>query len=611
MINHTPSTRQAPSAPAPAPSHAPLPPQPLRIGVGIDTARYGHYAAFLRPDLLPVADELPFTESAQGYDALRARLDLIVHNLGPVHFHVRLDAAGQYADNLLHFLHQGATRDTHATPLPMTISCGDPQRNKNYRAALFGPQKSDPVEARAAARYALNERPKPRTPPSLELRQLRQIAGRLQAVTRQRTRLANQLHQLLVHAFPGLATLTQDLTTGWVLELLTRYPTAVLLAAASERALDDIPYLPKNQIQPLLLRAKSSIASLTGDLEEELVRDQVRQVRDVQARQKRLENLLVLAYRRLPVPNHLDTIKGLGDVTAAILTAGIGDINRFETPGKLVAYFGTLPIEASSGVERDGTPRGPKRCVMSKRGNDLVRRYLWMAALCAVRHNPAVRPPYLRVIAKHPEHKAIAIGHAMRKLLHLAFAIWKSGKPFDPEHYRWKTPAHVAGSDNGVSTDQEMVQPSDRGMSVEDQTAGHKPASEPARKVVTAASGVTVAGNEAVGEDSYVDFAHLKKQLPLVRVLDHLGLTERLRGSGAQRRCACPIHRGEGRGRTFSVNLEENVFACHQASCGKKGDVIDLWAALHGLSLRAAALELVRTFGLEPAPQARTEKRNG
>jgi hypothetical protein len=59
--------------------------------------------------------------------------------------------------------------------------------------------------------------------------------------------------------------------------------------------------------------------------------------------------------------------------------------------------------------------------------------------------------------------------------------------------------------------------------------------------------------------------------LPMTRVLDHLGLSERLRrGSGAQRRCACPIHRGDGRGRTFSVNLSENVFCCFDSRCGKQ-----------------------------------------
>jgi len=68
---------------------------------------------------------------------------------------------------------------------------------------------------------------------------------------------------------------------------------------------------------------------------------------------------------------------------------------------------------------------------MSRRGNDLVRRYLWMAALSASRCNLAVRAGYARVVAKHPQRKAIAVGHAMRKLLHRVFAIWKSGRPFD------------------------------------------------------------------------------------------------------------------------------------------------------------------------------------
>jgi DNA primase len=108
-----------------------------------------------------------------------------------------------------------------------------------------------------------------------------------------------------------------------------------------------------------------------------------------------------------------------------------------------------------------------------------------------------------------------------------------------------------------------------------------------------------------------VDFSHVKKQLRMAQVLDQFGLTGRLRGSGAQRRCACSIHRGDGRGRTFSVNLDQDVFQCFAKECGAKGDVIDLWAALRQLGLREAALDLVRTFDLEPHPGRGTEKRNG
>jgi DNA primase len=144
-----------------------------------------------------------------------------------------------------------------------------------------------------------------------------------------------------------------------------------------------------------------------------------------------------------------------------------------------------------------------------------------------------------------------------------------------------------------------------------EQAAGHKPDAEPAEPVVTAACSDSVAEPPAGDESVYVDFAHLKRQLPLARVLDQLGLAARLRGSGPQRRCACPLHRGDARGRTFSVNLDENVFHCFDTPCGQHGDVIDLWAAVRGLSLREAALDLVRTFGLEAAPQRGIEKRHG
>src|SRR5262249_37720854 len=157
------------------------------------------------------------------------------------------------------------------------------------------------------------------------------------------------------------------------------------------------------------------------------------------------------------------------------------------TPAKLVAYFGVLPIEAASGVTRDGQARAPRRWVMSRRGNDLVRRYLWMAALSALRCNPAVQALYARVVVKHPQEKAVAVGHAMHKLVQLVFAIWKSGRPFDPHHYPWHAPAHVAGTvppsvDNSGGKDQSEADPA----------AGHTPDALPARSVVTAAGTDTV-----------------------------------------------------------------------------------------------------------------------
>ena len=58
----------------PRPVLNPIPPDSrppvTRIGVGIDTSRYGHYAAFLRDDLQTAAPELAFAESGAGYQQL-------------------------------------------------------------------------------------------------------------------------------------------------------------------------------------------------------------------------------------------------------------------------------------------------------------------------------------------------------------------------------------------------------------------------------------------------------------------------------------------------------------------------------------------------------------
>jgi hypothetical protein len=96
-----------------------------RIGVGLDTARYGHRVAFLTPERLPAAKSLTVLENRTGYQTLHERLQQLHRQHPRAHFHVRIDAAGQYATNLEHFLRN--------LDLPMTLSIGEPKRNKDYQ----------------------------------------------------------------------------------------------------------------------------------------------------------------------------------------------------------------------------------------------------------------------------------------------------------------------------------------------------------------------------------------------------------------------------------------------------------------------------------------------
>lgn len=83
------------------------------------------------------------------------------------------------------------------------------------------------------------------------------------------------------------------------------------------------------------------------------------------------------------------------------------------------------PRERTSGTFVRHQPR------LAKTGNSRLRRALYLPAIVAMRHNPAVRAfaERLRACGKRP---MVIVGAAMHKLLHLIYGVLTSGRPFDP-----------------------------------------------------------------------------------------------------------------------------------------------------------------------------------
>jgi transposase len=579
-------------------------PVPLdRIGVGIDTARYGHRVCFFRPDRQPAAKAMTVMESHDGYQALQQQLDLLHQKHPHAHFHVRIDAAGKYAANLERFLRN--------LSLPMTLSIGEPKRNHDYQKAHFPKRTSDDTESQAMARFAIVEQPAASPTRSAPMDLLQEVAGRLQSQVKQTTRATNQLHSLLARVFPELATHTEDIAANWVLALLDKYPSAERIAQARLTSIQKVPYLASDKAERLHQAARQSVASLRGETAETLIRDLVDQVRHCQRAAQKTRQLLTDALDDLPASGHqhVVTIPGIGAVTTAVLVAKIGDIDRFATPEQLVGYFGVFPDEHTSGVDKQGHPLPAGTLRMSAKGNDLVRAYLWNAARSAISHNPAIRTLYRRLRAKG-KRGDVALGHCMRKLLHLVFAVWKTNRPFDEHHFPWEQPGDTQLSTPTPSQPAPPATPTSN-----EKAAGHK-REVPAKQVVTTATSsvgpeptpVNPAPARAPARSvrPRIDYAFLRRQITLEQVLRHLGLFDRLHGSGLQRRGPCPLHdQAANHQHIFSVHLGKNVFQCFHAGCAAHGNVLDFWAAVHRLPLYEAALQLADTFHL---PRNREEE---
>jgi transposase len=589
----------------------------LRLGVGIDTARYGHHVTFLGDDLQRVAPDLPVPESRAGYQRLERQLRRLCEKHPDAEFHVRIDAAGQYAANLEHFL--------RSLDLPLPVSVGEPKRNKDYHHAHSPKRQDDQTESWAMARYAVLERPAPsrETPPEFAV--LRRIASRLEAQVRQTTRLTNQLHELLSAVFPELANLARNITVQWVLKLLEKYPTAPRIAAARLDSLQGIPRLSAEKVQQLQTAARNSVATLRGETCEALVRQLVRELRASLDDELRWKKLLTKAFDALPPGPHrrIATITGIGKVTAAAIVATAVSIERFHTPEKFVGFYGVFPQAASSGVDKFGHPNPPGKKSMSPRGNDLVRGLLWNCAKSAALYNPAVRTLYQRLTShsrpdgKLPLRGDVAFGYCMTKLLRLAFAVWKTDRDFDPQHFPWER------QDNARLLDRTGSASPDTTAAAQEiaKAAGHNEPQSSWDNVVTAATAnlsaptapdqrlpPSVSSASAFSSPQPfhgpVDFAALRRQVTLRQVLQHLGVLHRFRNSsgwGSQLRGPCPLHKSPNeRGRTFSVNLQRNIFRCFNPTCAAQGNVLDLWAAYHDLPLHEAALHLAETFGIMP-----------
>jgi len=125
--------------------------------------------------------------------------------------------------------------------------------------------------------------------------------------------------------------------------------------------------------------------------------------------------------------NHslLQSISGIGVLTASLLLAEIPDISCFETVEQLTAFAGLSPTLTQSGssINRQGG--------INKMGRKRLRTSLYMPALVAMRHNPIVKT-FAERLQKRGLAKMVVVVACMRKLLHLAFGVLKTRTVFDP-----------------------------------------------------------------------------------------------------------------------------------------------------------------------------------
>jgi len=122
----------------------------------------------------------------------------------------------------------------------------------------------------------------------------------------------------------------------------------------------------------------------------------------------------------------LDSIPGIAETTAARILAEITDIAQYKSARQVAAYAGLVPRERQSGTSVRGRTR------LSKIGNARLRRALYFPAITAIRCSEFFQA-WTKGLRERGKSKMSVICAVMRKLVHLAYGVLKTGKPLDPQ----------------------------------------------------------------------------------------------------------------------------------------------------------------------------------
>ena len=188
-------------------------------------------------------------------------------------------------------------------------------------------------------------------------------------------------------------------------------------------------------LRALVLRLDALQAMRTQESNRlEVARDAVRQ--DIQQHLEWLDTDIRQLVKTLNdhINNHpdlkqkrelLDSIPGIGERTSAIILAFYADTDRFANSRQAAAFAGLDPRQHESGSTVRGKPR------LSKIGHTFVRKALYMPAMVTL-YKTVWGKRFKERLALSGKPPKLIIGAMMRKLIHVAFGVLKSGKVFDP-----------------------------------------------------------------------------------------------------------------------------------------------------------------------------------
>lgn len=383
------------------------------IYVGIDIASEKHDCCILGEHNKKL-ESFSFSNTRDGFISLLAACKKYAE---PEQTKIGLESTGIYGDNLRDFLRRNGYEIHTFNPLLI---------KKSIQATTLRKTKTDKSDASFLASYLARELPDPDPQISYHISELKSLTRARFSVVGACSKAKTQLKALLVQVFPEFHTAFSDVFGVAAIAILRKYPTAKKLSAARKAAVAKIlseasrHRLGEEKAAMLIDLAKNSVGchSETKALEMQYYLDQIElntaYIRRYEAAIREIMN---------EIDSPITTIPGIGLVLGAMILAELGDVTRFATPEKVLAFAGLDPSIYQSGKYT------PASGTMVKRGSPQLRWALLMAARSTIVHNPNIAIYYQKKLSEG-KHYNVICSHIAKKLVRILYSLLKKNTPY-------------------------------------------------------------------------------------------------------------------------------------------------------------------------------------
>ena len=388
------------------------------IYVGIDVAKDKHDCFAMNSDGEILIEKLTITNNLDGFETLYNSLMNFSDSLDNIK--VGLEATGHYSNNILNFLTEKGFNIYLINPL---------QTNLYVKGQSLRKTKTDKLDAHVIATMLVSDNLKPYIPVSYHISELKSLTRHRFRLVKENSKFKTSLVRLVDIVFPELPKIVSSVAQKSCLALLYELPSAKDIAECNlthlTHLLSNNSYKHFGKDKAIQIRdlARNSIGLNSNSVSFEL-KQTISIIQFIQEQLDDVEKRIKQILKEINSP--ILTIPGISFKTAGSILAEIGDISRFDSPAKLLAFAGLDPSMYQSGKFFS------THSVMVKRGSKYLR-FALMTAARMVCLNDATFCTFKDRKMAEGKHYMVTMGHVAKKLVRVIYYLLKTNNIYQAD----------------------------------------------------------------------------------------------------------------------------------------------------------------------------------